>query len=123
MVGLLEQLLNIALAPHQLAPAALDARLDPEDVGARSLRVEIPEQGARAVACREVGQVDRRRGLSDTALDVVGREDARHPNVFFTRARCSGEENAAKRSLNSARTCSCCSIRRSISTPIAISAA
>ena len=76
--------------------AALDLRLDPEQVRARALRVEVPQQRPVAVARRQVGEVDRRRGLADAALDVVGGEDVAHANV-------SSHELALRRSTRTTR--------------------
>jgi hypothetical protein len=81
-VGALELGLDVGLAAHQLSASALDLRLDPEQVRARALRVEVPQQRAVTVARGQRGEVDGRRGLPDAALDVVGRED--HPNVALT---------------------------------------
>src|SRR3954464_8356709 len=100
MVGALDEPVDVALAAHELAPAALDPRLDAEEVGAAALRVQIPEQGGRPAACGQVREVDRGRRLADAALDVVGGEDADHANVLFTSLRWSFAANAAKRSAN-----------------------
>src|ERR1700704_2912786 len=75
VVGALDGVLQWPVAVYQLACPALDARPDPEQVGRGRLRVQIPQEGAGALAGREVGQVDRGGGLADAALDVVRGED------------------------------------------------
>ena len=67
--GVVEQ----ALAADDRPAAALDLGLDPEHEARRALRVQVPQDGAQPGLRREIGEVDRRRGLPDAALDVIYR--------------------------------------------------
>ena len=75
VVGALDPRVDVASCRAPAAPPALDLGLDAQEVGARALRIEVPQQRARPVARGEVGEVHRRRGLPHAALDVVGGED------------------------------------------------
>src|SRR5204863_3644187 len=68
-----------------------------------ALRVQVPEQGAVAVGGGQVGQVDGRGRLADTALDVVGSEDlhGRPSSSTRTRSRPAGPANRANLAANS----------------------
>ena len=92
VVGALDPGRRVALAPHELLPAALHLRLDAEQVGARTLRVEVPQQGGGAAARGEVGEVDRGRGLTHPSLDVVGGED--HGGAESSSSGSSGVQSA-----------------------------
>src|SRR4029453_16674962 len=74
-IGSLDPVVQGALAPDERAAATFDLRFDPEQVGGRALRIEVPDEGAHTFAGREVGDVDRSGRLSDATLDVVRGHD------------------------------------------------
>src|SRR3712207_1956446 len=78
-IGPLDPVVQRALALEQGMTATLHLGLDPEQVRGRTLRIEVPEEGAQTVAGREVGDVDRGRRLTDASLDVVGGHDLHRP--------------------------------------------
>src|SRR5579863_647883 len=123
VIGALDQPLGGGAQSHEPPGATLDLRLDPQQVRARALRVEVPQQRAVAVARRQVREVDRGRGLTDAALDVVRRQDVAHANVSRTSLRWSLDANEAKLEANSPRAARTSSSSRCTSAPIAISAA
>ena len=71
-VGPLDRVIDLPAALDQRLAAALDPRPDPEQEAGGGLRVQIPEQHPQPILGGQVAQVDRGRGLPDTALDVVG---------------------------------------------------
>jgi hypothetical protein len=81
MIGALDQGADVAPTRHQLASATTHLRLHPEKVGGSTLRIEVPQQRGSTVAGREIREVDRGRRLPNAALDVVGGENAGHPNI------------------------------------------
>ena len=81
IIGGADRLGEIGAAADQRARPPGDLRLDAEGEARRALRVEVPEQDARARARGQVGDVDGRRRLAHAALEVVGREDD-HPSAL-----------------------------------------
>ncbi len=75
VVGALDPGRSVASCRARAAPATLHLGLDAQQIRARPLRVEVPQQRRRARARGEVGEVHRGGGLPHPAFDVVAGED------------------------------------------------
>src|SRR6202021_3101382 len=82
---------------------AFDFGPNPEHVGRRALRVEVPEQYVVTALRRKVRQVYRGRCLAHAAFDVVRRVDLHQRTSAFTRSRFSSARNGCSRPASAAR--------------------
>ncbi len=77
--------------------ATTDARFDAKVEARGALGIEVPEQAAQTAAGGEIGQVDRRRGFADAALEIISGDNFHEPAWPKSPLKCRALSRSAKR--------------------------
>src|SRR5256886_10163801 len=75
MTGRENQLRQLTFAGQQLLRRSARLAFAAQRVGRTALRIEVPQQRGPAARRAQVGEIDCRGGLADTALDIGDRDD------------------------------------------------